>query len=141
MDKPQSLPMKEYLIRTLAVKLMVSERILESVVNHQFNSALEAMKVNNSVEISGFGKFIFNHKKALKKFEKMLSQERLFRSRLEDPSLSEQKRATEMTKLNGVIYNISVLKPKLYEFQTNPGGMEEQHDSPFTSEDTDSRHC
>ena len=137
MDKPQSLPMKEYLIRTLAVKLMVSERILESVVNHQFNSALEAMKVNNSVEISGFGKFIFNHKKALKKFEKMLSQERLFRSRLEDPSLSEQKRATEMTKLNGVIYNISVLKPKLYEFQTNPGGLEEQHNSTFPSEGTD----
>lgn len=141
MDKPQSLSMKDYLIRTLAVKMMIPEKTLETVINHQFNSANEAMKLHNSVEISGFGKFIFNYKKAQKKMEKMLSQQKLFQSRLDDPSLSEQRRATETTKLNGVINNINILKPKLYEFQTNPGGMEEQHDSPFTSEDTDSRHC
>jgi hypothetical protein len=40
-------------------------------------------------------------------------------------------------KLNNVIHNINILKPKLYEFQTNLGGMEEQHDSTNTSEGVD----
>jgi nucleoid DNA-binding protein len=137
MDKPISLSMKEYLIRTLAVKMMVSEKTIEAVINHQFNSANEAMKFHNTVEISGFGKFTFNYKKAVKKMEKMLSQQQLFQSRIDDPKLSEQRRATETVKLNNVIHNINVLKPKLYEFQTNPRGMEEQHDSTNTSEGAD----
>jgi len=137
MDKPISLSMKEYLIRTLAVKMMVSEKTIEAVINHQFNSANEAMKMHNTVEISGFGKFTFNYKKAVKKMEKMLSQQQLFQSRIDDPNLSEQRRATETVKLNNVIHNINILKPKLYEFQTNLGGMEEQHDSTNTSEGAD----
>lgn len=137
MDKPISLSMKEYLIRTLAVKMMISEKTLETVINHQFNSANDAMKEHNSVEISGFGKFMFNRKKAVKKMEKMLSQQQLFQSRIDDPTLSEQRRATETVKLNNVIHNINILKPKLYEFQTNPGGLEEQHDSTISSEGAD----
>jgi len=137
MDKPISLSMKDYLIRTLAVKMMVPEKTIEAVINDQFNSANEAMKIHNTVEISGFGKFIFNYKKALKKMEKMMSQKQLFESRLEDPSISEQKRNTEMVKLTNVIHNINVLKPKLYEYQTNLGGLEEQHSSPLTSEGAD----
>jgi nucleoid DNA-binding protein len=137
MDKPISLSVKEYLIRKLAVKMMISEKTLEAVINHQFVSANEAMKTNNSVEISGFGKFVFNYKKAVKKMEKMLSQKQLFESRLENIELSEQRRATEMVKLNNVITNISILKPKLYEFQTNLGGVEEQHNTTSSPEGTD----
>lgn len=137
MDKPVSLSMKDYLIRTLAVKMMVPEKTIEAVINEQFNSANEALKTHNTVEISGFGKFIFNYKKAQKKMEKMLSQKELFESRLNDPSLSEQRRNTEMVKLTNVIHNINVLKPKLYEHQTNSGGLEEQHSSPLTSEGAD----
>ena len=138
MDKPISLSVKDYLIRTMAVKMMISEKTIEAVINHQFASANEAMKTNNTIEISGFGKFIFNYKKALKKMEKMLSQKQLFESRLDDPLISEQKRNTEMVKLTNVINNINILKPKLYEFQTNLGGLEEQHNSPFSSEGADS---
>jgi len=137
MDKPISLSMKEYLVRTQAVKMMISEKTIEAVINHQFNTANEALKTNNSVEISGFGKFTFNYKKALKKMEKMLSQQQLFQSRIDNPALSEQRRATETVKLNNVIHNINILKPKLYEFQTNPGGLEEQHPATNASEGTD----
>jgi len=137
MDKPISLPMKDYLIRTLAVKMMVQEKVIEAVINDQFNSANEAMRIHNSVEISGFGKFMFNYKKAQKKMEKMLSQKELFESRLKDHSISEQKRNTEMVKLTNVINNINILKPKLYEYQTNLGGLEEQHSATSTSEGAD----
>ena len=67
MDKPISLSMKDYLIRRLAVKLMTSEKTIEAVINHQFQSANEALLNNKTIEISGFGKFIFNDKKAVKK--------------------------------------------------------------------------
>ncbi len=70
MDKPISLSMKDYLIRRLAVKLMTSEKTIETVINHQFQSANEALLNNKTIEISGFGKFIFNDKKALKKMSK-----------------------------------------------------------------------
>ena len=52
--------MKDYLIRRLAVKLMTSEKTIETVINHQFQSANEALLNNKTIEISGFGKFIFN---------------------------------------------------------------------------------
>ena len=44
MDKPISMSVKDYLIRTLAVKIMVSEKVIETIVNHQFQSANEAME-------------------------------------------------------------------------------------------------
>ena len=62
MDKPISMSVKDFLIRTLAVKMMTSEKTIEAVVNHQFQSANEAMDLNSSVEIAGFGKFFFNNK-------------------------------------------------------------------------------
>ncbi len=58
---------KERLIRTTATKLAISERIIEAVVNHQFQSANEATDLNTSVELAGFGKFVLNVNKAKKR--------------------------------------------------------------------------
>jgi len=77
-DKPISLSVKDYLIRRLAVKMMLSEKTIDTVVSHQFQSANEALFQNKSVEISGFGKFFFNEKKAHKTLEKFESQKELF---------------------------------------------------------------
>ena len=55
----------------MAVGLVVSERVISQVITHQFNSAEDATKTNNSVEISGFGKFIFNKSKAVRHVEKL----------------------------------------------------------------------
>ena len=51
--------------------MVVSERVIDQVITHQFNSAEDATKTNNSVEISGFGKFVFNKSKAEKKINKL----------------------------------------------------------------------
>lgn len=115
MDKPVSLTMREYLVRTLAPKLLLSEKVIDQVVAHQFSEANVALRDNDSVEISGFGKFLFNQKKAKKKMEKMLSQKALFESILAEPNLTEQKRHTTEVKLNNVLINIEFLKPKLHD--------------------------
>lgn len=85
MDRPKSMPLKDFLIRILAVKLRLSERTIESVVNHQFQSANDAMKTNDSIEISGFGKFSFNTKKAQKRLDFLLQRIEEYKQQLKNP--------------------------------------------------------
>jgi hypothetical protein len=113
MDKPISMSVKDYLIRTLAVKMLTSEKTIEAVVNHQFQSANEALETNHSVEISGFGKFLFNNKKATKKLEalhaKVIAMERI----LADDTITEQRRNAATVTLANTHIAINQLKPKL----------------------------
>lgn len=129
MDKPISMSVKDFLIRKLAVQLMTSEKTIEAVVNHQFQSANSAMYENDSVEISGFGKFSFNRKKAEKMFEKMLSKKETFERQMNNPELSEQKKISASNKLATTLTGIDVLKPRIYGHSTDLRGMEEQVDS------------
>jgi hypothetical protein len=112
-SKPKSLTSKEYIIRLLAPKLLISEKIIDAVITHQFNGANAATIGNESIEISGFGKFLFNKKKAYKKMDKFLSQKKLFEFVIANPETSEQKRRSTNLKLSTVLNNIEILKPKL----------------------------
>lgn len=137
MDKPVSMSVKDYLIRMMAVKMMVSEKTIEAVVDHQFQSANQALHENDSVEISGFGKFFFNRAKAERLMEKMLSKKALFEKQANDMSLSEQKRISAANKLANTIESIETLKPRMYEVQRDLRGVEEQADSSRTYEGSD----
>lgn len=136
-DKPISLSVKDYIIRKMAVKLMTSEKTIEAVVNHQFQSAHEALGQNKSLEISGFGKFFFNEGKALKRMEKFKSQEALFSKWMNDESLPEAKRRSAQLKHQSAVQNIKDLKPRIYEHFTDLRGMEEQHNSPQGAQELD----
>ena len=112
-NKPKSMSHKEYLVRTLSVKLAMSEKLVETVVMHQFQSANEAMDVHHSLELSGFGRIIFNNKKAIKKlaaYEKKLekAQEQL---QLNTSTEADRKKAQDM--INVVTMQIKMLKPKI----------------------------
>lgn len=113
MDKPQSLTMKEYIVRKLAVKMMLSEKVIDAVISNQFSEANNALKTNDSVEISGFGKFLFNHKKAQKKLEKMFGQKATLERQLANPELSDQKRRANNMKLESLLIAIETLKPRI----------------------------
>jgi nucleoid DNA-binding protein len=128
MDKPVSLAMKDWLIRKLAPKMLLSEKTIEAVINHQFQSANEAMLNNKTVEISGFGKFIFNDKKAIKKMAMYKQIEKALVNILSKPDVGEAKRRSTEIKLQATRHNIEVLKPKLHENQLLPDirGVEEQ---------------
>lgn len=125
MDKPKSLSVKEYLIRKMSIKLNTSEKVIDAVITHQFQSATLALTNKNSVEISGFGKLLFNEKKAHKKMEKLLSQKEVFERIANDETLSERKRASASLKLKNTLETIDSLKPKLYESESNLRGVEE----------------
>jgi nucleoid DNA-binding protein len=129
MDKPISMSVKDYLVRTLAVKMMVSEKTIETVVNHQFQSANEAMDVNNSIEISGFGKFFFNQKKAAKRLESLTNKKTNLEYILSDDNASSQKKHSSKVTLEKTEALINLLKTKItYEDQllSDIRGVEEQ---------------
>ena len=138
MDKPISMSVKDFLIRKLAVQLMTSEKVIEAVVNHQFQSANSAMYENDSVEISGFGKFTFNRKKAERLYEKMLSKKETFERQMNNPELSEQKKISAANKLASTLAGIDILKPRIYGHSTDLRGMEEQADPCIRYEGSDS---
>lgn len=120
--------MKDYLVRTLAVKLRVPEKTIDAVISHQFQSANDAMLTNNSIEISGFGKLHFNKKKAEKKMADLLRIKGHLENKLQLP---EHDTPQNRIKLESVKQNIATLKPKLeYEPVSDLRGMEEQSASP-----------
>lgn len=112
-NKPASMTDKEYLIRTLAVKLAVNEKTIEAVVNHQFISANEALDVNKSVEISGFGKFMFNEKKAVKKLKKLYMKRDHCINLLEKPDIKDAVKQRTTRMLNTTLDQIKMLKPNI----------------------------
>lgn len=130
MDKPVSLSVKDWIVRKMAVSMMVSEKTLDAVITHQFQSANEALATCNSVELSGFGKFFFNYKKAVKKMEKMLAQRQHLLNQLDTP-IDGRKREVVIIKIESLTAAIGILKPKIDEnkFLTDVRGVEEQADS------------
>jgi nucleoid DNA-binding protein len=119
---------KDYLVRTLAVKMMISEKLIETVINHQFQSANEAMDTNNSIEISGFGKFYFNEKKAKKRLEDLTRKKNLMLEFIASADTSEQKKRSSQVTLEKTEALINLLKSKtIYEDQllSDIRGLEE----------------
>ena len=129
---------KEFLIRTIASKLLVSEKTIEAVINHQFISANQAMDTNKSVEISGFGKFMFNEKKAARRLKTYLMKKHDMHTIINHPtSTAEQIRKATLI-YNDMVSNIALLKPNISdEFLRDLRGLEEQVDSPCQDERDD----
>ena len=118
MDKPISMSVKDFLVRTLAVKMMMNEKMIEAVINHQFQSANEAMDLNNSLEISGFGKFYFNGKKATKRLGQLNAKKQAMEKIIIDETTSEQKKRSSKVTLEKTEALINLLTTKtIYEDQ------------------------
>tara|TARA_R110000868_G_scaffold121866_2_gene323312 strand:- start:150 stop:515 length:366 start_codon:yes stop_codon:yes gene_type:complete len=113
MNKPLSLSVKDYIIRKMSHKMMLTEEVINTVVMHQFSSANEALVSNKSVEISGFGKFVFNNKKAVSKMVKLHMQKNTYENMIDSDELSEQRKATTVVKLQNALLMIDILKPKI----------------------------
>ena len=113
-DKPQSMTLKEWIIRNMSTRMNIQERIIESVVNHQFSSALDAIKEDKeTIEFSGFGKFCFNRKKVGKKMQKMLAMKEQLEEYMNDENGTPQRKHTCAMKLVTLNKDIELLKPKL----------------------------
>lgn len=118
MKKPQSMSMKEWIIKKMAISMMVPEKVIDAVVVHQFDSANDAVNVHKSVEISGFGKFYFNQNKAIAQYNKLLAIKKAYERMLTEDITDTKRNAVEL-KLKIVESSIKTLKPKIDESGTN----------------------
>lgn len=121
---------KELLIKTIASKLMIAEKTIEAVINHQFASANSAMDTNKSVEISGFGKFMFNEKKAARRLKGYMMKKHDMHTIINHPQATAEQIRKATLIYNDMVDNIALLKPNISdEFLTDLRGLEEQSDS------------
>lgn len=113
MEKPNTMTVKEWIIKRMAINLVVSEKIIDHIVTHQFDSANDALDTNDTIEISGFGKFIFNTKRANAKYIKLLQIRQAYENTLADPSITDKKRHSTELRMITVLNDIKMLKPKI----------------------------
>lgn len=127
-NKPPSMSIKEFLVKKIAINKvcdkMISEKTIDTIISHQFDSANAATVTNNSIEISGFGKFVFNEKRGVKLMQKYTEQVEYYSKMLSSELTEAERRNTEM-RLESINNNVKALKPKLNEPSTNNRGMEE----------------
>lgn len=81
-DKPDSMSVREWITKKIAIGVIIPEKVIRQVVTHQFDSAYDALKVSNSLEISGFGKFFYNTKKADREIEWCKEQKATYEEQL-----------------------------------------------------------
>ena len=113
MNKPNTMSVKEYIIKRMSISLVISEKMIDQVVQHQFDSANDALNTNDTVEISGFGKFFFNTKKANTHYNKLLAMKQAYENTLADPLTTEKKRHSTEQRMITVLSDIKMLKPKI----------------------------
>ena len=113
MNKPNTMSVKEFIIKRMAISLVVSEKVIDQVVQHQFDSANDALNTNDTVEISGFGKFFFNTKKANTHYNKLLEMKQAYENILADTSITEKRRHSIEQRMITVLSDIKMLKPKI----------------------------
>ncbi len=113
MEKPASMSLKEWLIKKIAIKLVISEKIINEIITHQFDSANDALETCKSIEIAGFGRFIFNQKKANTQMAKLLSQKSMYEKMLLNEEISLLKRNNTEVRLRNTDLNIKFLINKI----------------------------
>lgn len=114
--KPSSMSIKEWLIKKMSIDLVVSEKVINSVITHQFESATNAINIHNSIEFSGFGKFMFNSKKAEKELNKLNNLKNSYQNTIENENASMERRKEAENRLVSVNSKIqSLIKKIKYE--------------------------
>jgi nucleoid DNA-binding protein len=109
-----SVDIKNLLVRITAVKLLIHEKVVEKVVDYQFKSANEAMGNNHhSIEMSGFGKFVFNNNKAKKKLVSLQKTVEILQNELDHPETAKNNPVFSKNVLKATKEHIASLKPMI----------------------------
>jgi len=108
-----SADIKNLLVRTTAVKLSINEKLVEKVIDYQFQSANGAMGAHHTVELCGFGKFIFNNNKAKKKLVSLQKTVEILQNELDNPETAKKNPVFSKNVLKATKEHIASLKPMI----------------------------
>ena len=88
-EKPTWMTDKEWFVKELSISMNVPEQLVDKIVRHQFEEFVNATRTKDTLELSGFGKFIFKRPGAQKVIEKLERQIALFRDRIANNQTSK----------------------------------------------------
>ena len=110
MSRPLTVPIKDWMIKNLSKEKNISERTIQCVIAHQAEGATRALRRCHSIEFSGFGKFLFNRKKAAIKLGKLLEMEPRMKAIIDSPEEGIGKRRNIEIKYKVLLEEINLLK-------------------------------
>lgn len=131
MKGAESIPMdkvKDVLVTRVAIKLLKPEHIVDRVINFQFKDAVMHTKVDNEVEISGFGKFYASPAKMKKRLIAFTKSLEKVSKELENPEkLTLERKDYLESRREDTRRGILFLQTKLNEsrLEGTDGGSEE----------------
>jgi nucleoid DNA-binding protein len=111
-DKPESMSVRDWITKKVAMSTNIPENIIKRVISHNYDTAYEATKFNDSIEISGFGKFYYNKRKAEKEIEHCIKQKNTYEKRLQKGCSTEKERQQAENKVEYYDKKLSYLLKK-----------------------------
>lgn len=110
-DKPKSMSIREWITKKVAIapEIVTPENIITAVIRHSYDSANDALLTNNSIEISGFGKFYYNVKKAQKELEKCQKTKKNYEAIISNEASTDKERKKAEILLKAVTSKIETL--------------------------------
>lgn len=88
MEKPITMSIKEFIIRSMSTTLMIPEKTINAVIDHQFLGVSSAMKKHTiALKYLDLESFYLIQRKLKKRMEKFVSQKNLFEERMNDETL------------------------------------------------------
>lgn len=109
-----SVSVKDSIIRKMVVETAISEEVISAIIDHQFTSMVEATGANNSIDMSGFGRFYFYREKAGRYLDKITTVIETFEAFTGDVTLSPKKRKIKEDMIEVDRKIIQDLKQRLY---------------------------
>lgn len=118
MEKPRNIPLRNFIQKRISVELAISEDVIDKVITHCFSSASRAMLTNNTVEISGWGKFIFDKKRMFKHISKLEDTIKKHELLIQDGQISEKQKIGSQKKIDGANKDLLVLKQRMTTYES-----------------------
>lgn len=119
-------PESRELVRRIVAQTAVPEETVKKILGHQFDSLIDALRHNNSVEISGFGKFILSPNKVNSK--KKLYEGRIngYRKKADNPDTPPDVRERLLRSALFLEKDYNELKERTNGLDANSGRVEKQ---------------
>lgn len=104
--------LKDVLITRTATKLLTSEPLVEKIINHQFFSIKEALKIRKQVEIYEIGKFQISKNKLRRRINELERIEREAQ-KFHDTKAPDNRKPSLIKRIDNIRAKLEVLKAKI----------------------------
>lgn len=117
-EKPSYISFKDWTVKQMALSSNVSERTIHNIITHEFTALSEAMFANETLEVSGWGKFIFLRNKAIKKVTRLHLLKKTYQNTVDNSEETDLRRKNAEYKIISVQKTIDFLELKLKQNET-----------------------